>query len=164
MQLVMYIPHQKKQTAKHIYVYEQNSYHDIYLCKNNNCITCAKSYVANLSGKTLTEPQILLLSKGLSFVPVSRDSTKFELLYDFDNFCHRIRSLSKPKRVNKFGYNNDNKRFPLYKRKKGRANRERHFISSTDIEGVLETMKLEICNILMTKTPHNLSPEERKAL
>ena len=113
----------RQRYLKHIY--KQNSYHGIYLCKNNNCITCknnncitcAKSYVANLSGKTLTKPQ-LLLSKGLSFVPVSRDSTKFELPHDFDNFCHRIRSLSKPKRINKFGYNNDNRRFPLYKKRK----------------------------------------------
>ena len=46
----------RQRYLKHIILYKQNSYHDIYLCKNNNCITCAEPYVANLSGKTPTEP------------------------------------------------------------------------------------------------------------
>ena len=51
---------------KHIY---HNLYHNNINCIKNNCNTCAKSFVANLSGKDLTDPQILLLSNGLSFCP-----------------------------------------------------------------------------------------------
>ena len=145
-------------------IHKQTNNHNIYLCNHNQCIICAKSYVANLSGRTLTDPQILLLSKGLSFIPTCRDATHFELLRDFDAFCHKIRSLSKLIRKNRYGYNKDRKRLPLYKKEKCRSRYRRHFASSTDVEGVLETMKLELLNITTTTTPHNLSPEERKAL
>ena len=112
-----------------------------------------------MSGRNLTDPQILLLSKGLSFIPTPRDSTNFELLADFNRFSEKIRSLSKSRQTN----NNNNKKFPLRRAQKWKPRQQ--FFSSTDLEGVLEKMKLEISCIPTTdKIPHNLSPEERRAL
>ena len=134
----------------------------MYLCTNQNCISCAKSFVANLSGRPLSDAQILLLSKGLSFIPTPFDSNHFELLKDFDCFCEKIRPLSKIKSTN-CQNNNNNRKFP--RRKIQRRKPKRHFISFTDIEGVFEAIKLEISHVATTdKIPYNLSLEERKAL
>ena len=134
----------------------------MYLCTNQNCISCAKSFVANLSGRPLSDAQILLLSKGLSFIPTPFDSNHFESLKDFDCFCEKIRSLSKIKSTN-CQNNNNNRKFP--RRKIQRRKPKRHFISFTDIEGVFEAIKLEISRVATTdKIPYNLSLEERKAL
>ena len=67
-------------------IYNNTLSHNIYSCSNTNCIICAKSLVANPSGKDLSDPQILLLSKGLGFIPTARDS---ELLHDFDSFSKK---------------------------------------------------------------------------
>ena len=87
----------KKVSRKSRQRYNKCIYHNLYHDNVNgikkNCITCAKSFVANLSGKDLTDPQILLLSKGLSFVPTAKDASHFELR-DFDTFCHKICRLS----------------------------------------------------------------------
>ena len=135
-----------------------NLYHNIINCIKNNCITCAKSFVANLSGKDLTDPQILLLSKGLSFVPTARDASHFELIRDFDTFCHKIRRLSLR------GHNKTKvKKFPLKRTQKYSS--KQVFFSFPSLEGVLEAMKVEISQIPITDNlPHNLSPSERKAL
>ena len=143
-------------------IYTNNIKHDINTCYNHKCVTCAKLYVANLSGRPLSDPQILLLSKGLSFIPTPTDSTTFELLTDFNRFYEKIRSLSKHKHT----YSNNiniNKRFSLKRKQKWKP--KQHFVSSTDLEGVLDTMKLEISRIpTADNLPYNLSPEERKAL
>ena len=112
-------------------------------CNNPNCISCAKAFVANLSGKDLSDPQILVLSKGLSFIPTARDSSNFELLKDFDHFCQKVRYIArtgsrKPK-VNKF---------PI-KRVYECKPRQTTF-STSKLEGVLEAMKVEISNIQTT--------------
>ena len=67
----------RQRYLKHLY---KQSNHNINSCFNINCITCAKTYICNLSKRDLSDPQILLLSKGLSFVPTARDSNLFELL------------------------------------------------------------------------------------
>ena len=140
---------------KHIY---HNLYHDNVNCIKNNCITCAKSFVANLSGKDLKDPQILLLSKGLSFVPTARDASHFKLIRDFDTFCHKIHRLSL------YGHNKTKvKKFPPKRTQKYSS--KQALFSFPSLEGVLETMKVEISQIPITDNiPHNLSPSERKAL
>lgn len=143
------------------YLYRHNE-HDTKLCIDNKCITCAKTYVANLSGCILTEPQILLLSKGLSFIPTARDANNFELLTDFNKFCIKIRHFVKSTPT-KFHNNLFKKKFPL-KRIKKLCPRQA-FFSSAKLEGVLEEMKIKISEISTTDNiPKNLSPSERKAL
>ena len=95
-------------------IYKNSLCHNIAICNDYNCIECAKSYVANFSGIPLTKPQILFLSKGLSFIPSTRAASHFELLKDFDRFCVKLRSFLKPKRTNT---QIDNK-FPLRRIKK----------------------------------------------
>ena len=97
----------------------------------------------NLSGKELSDPQILVLSKGLSFIPTARDSSHFELLRDFDHFCQKIQTIART----------GCKKFPLKR------------IVEYKSKQTLEAMKVEISNIPTTdKIPHNLPRNERKAL
>ena len=113
-----------------------------------------------MSKRPLTDAQILLLSKGLSFVPTPKDANNFELLKDFDQFCNKIRFLSRCKHTHR---RNNNSKFPRKKKQQRRPRRDFH--SSTDLEGVLEEIKLEISRIAtMDKIPYNLTLKERKAL
>ena len=92
------------------------------------------NYVANLSKRHLSYTHILLLSKGLSFVPTPKISGSFKLLKDFSRFCEKIRSLSKSKQMN--SHNNDkpiNKIPP--KKKLQTIKPRRHYASYTDLEG-----------------------------
>ena len=94
--------------------------------------------------KELTNHQILLLSKGLSFVPTPRDSSHFKLLRDFNKFCNRIRSLSL------IGTNKPMaKKFPL-KRIFKRFIAKRTLLSTPKLEGVLKAIKIEISQIPLT--------------
>ena len=101
-----------------------------------------------------------MISKGLSFIPTARDANNFELLRDFDKFCDKLRSISRPKTTNK---QNNNDKFPL--RRIHKIETRQNFFSTTDLEGVLGAMKIEISEISTTDNiPHNLSPKECKAL
>ena len=119
-------------------IYKQTLSHDIYTCTKTNCIICAKSFVANLSSRDLSDPQILLLSKGLSFIPTARDASHFELLRDFDKLCHTIRLLSQPRR-----YKTMVKKFPFRRTQKYKS--KQTFFSFPNLEGVLEAMKPNPC-------------------
>ena len=108
--------------------------------------------------KILTYHQILLLSKGLSFVPTARDALHFELIKDFDFFCHKIRRLSWSGRnktiIKKF----------LLKRT-WKYSPKQVFFSFPSFEGVLEAMKVEISQIpIIDNPPHNLCSSECKTL
>ena len=142
---------------RHLKRIYRHSSHDIANCTDLNCITCSKSYICNLSGRDLTDPQLLLLSKDLSFIPTARDTNHFELLRDFDKFANRIRQLLRPKLSKSRGKNFPLKRIQKYDTK-------RTYFSSAKLEGVLETIKVDITKIPITDNiPHNLSRNERKA-
>lgn len=52
----------------------------------------AKQHVVNLSMKTLTDNEYLLLSKGLKFIPApSPKGAKNDLLRDFNEFARKLR-------------------------------------------------------------------------
>ena len=117
-----------------------------------------------MSTRHLSDTHILLLSKGLSFVPTPKDSGHFELLKDFNRFCEKIRSLSKPTQANSHDNDKTISEKPL-KKKLQTIKPRQHYASYTDLEGVLEEIKLEISHIpTADKIPYNLSREERKAL
>ena len=93
----------------------------------------------------------------MSFIPTARDTNHFELLRDFDKFANRIRQLLRPKLFKPRGKNFPLKRIQKYDTK-------RTYFSSAKLEGVLETIKVDITKIPITdNTPHNLSRNERKA-
>ena len=96
----------------------------------------------------------------MSFVPTPKDANNFELLKDFEQFCNKIRFLSRCKHTHR---HNNNSKFPRKKKQQRRPRRDFH--SSTDLEGVLEEIKLEISRITtMDKITYNLTLKERKAL
>ena len=94
----------------------------------------------------------------MSFIPTAKDATHFELLRDFDKFCNKIRFLSLRRHHITTG-----KRFPLKRIKKYKPRRS--YFSSAKLEGILETIRVELSQIPTTNSlPHNLSLSDRKAL
>ena len=134
----------RKSRQRYLKCIYRHSIHDINNCTDLHCITCAKTYIANLSGRDLTDPQILLLSKGLSFIPIAKDSTHFELFRDFDKFCNKIWLLSLHRHHITIG-----KRFPLKRIQKYKPRRS--FFSLPNLEGILESIKVELSQIPTTE-------------
>jgi len=105
--------------------------HNFDSCINNHCVTCAKQYVINLSSYALTETQISLLSKGLSFVPTASKPNHFELLRDLDVFFYKIRGLLQPNKKHAVV-----SKFPRKKIKQKKFEYTKACSSSADIEEV----------------------------
>ena len=81
-----------------------NQEHKLENCTNPNCLQCATNNIVNLSNIPLTRPQILLLSKVLSFVPTTNCAEPTEMIGDlniFANKAHRkLKQMIKPRRQN----------------------------------------------------------------
>ena len=146
----------RQRYIKHIYKHLLS--HNIHRCTNTHCITCAKLFVANLSGRDLTGPQILLVSKGLSFIPTAKDSSHFELLKAFNIYImHHSLGLDVLKTMVK--------KFPCKRIQKYKSKQTFFSFPSYSLEGVLEAIKMEISQIpVVDNPPKNLSLSERKAL
>ena len=65
--------------------------HDPEQCTNPNCLDCATKNIVNLSNTQLTKTQVLLLSKGLFFVPTASNAKPTEILRDFNTFKMKAR-------------------------------------------------------------------------
>jgi len=94
--LTLFTRKQEKRYINRMYNCKVSHNHNFYSCTNNHCVTCTKQYVINLSSHTLTEAQISLLSKGLTFVPTANKPNHFELLRDLDHFFYKIQGLLQP--------------------------------------------------------------------
>ena len=60
----------------------------------NNIIESHRKHIRNLSNEQLTDEQIILLSRGLKFIPTpitTENNIRRELLKDFDLFARRMR-------------------------------------------------------------------------
>ena len=84
----------KKDRCKHI--------HNSKKCIRPHCFSCAKENVVNLTGKSLSRQQITLLSKGLSYVPRTPESSARDIMIDLGTFirntkikCGRLLTQSK---------------------------------------------------------------------
>ena len=81
-----------------------NREHKPEICSNPNCSKCAADNIVNLSNIPLTRPQILLLSKGLSFVPTTNCAEHAEMIADLNIFANKanrkLKQMIKPCRPN----------------------------------------------------------------
>ena len=64
-------------------------------CTNPTCFECAKNNIVNLSNITLTRAQILLLSKGLSFIPTATNTKDKDIMRDFNMFANQTKKKLK---------------------------------------------------------------------
>jgi len=143
--------------------------HSPEFCINSNCYKCAKDNVVNLSNVELTKPQILLLSKGLSFVPTTKDSSPKEILNDFNSFTaktkNKLRQLINPPRPPRPDDEPALFRAPPDSNKN--MNTSIH-LGPKPLEDAFEAMRLDISKLTLDNTKlkkhNNLTRKERLAL
>lgn len=114
----------------------KEKHHSLYTCKIINCVTCAENFILNLSNHTLSVPEKLVLSKGLTFIPIAWDLTNFEILTDFNMFADKL-----CKRINPPCINPCTDGFNLHRHNKNRNNKPNLLTKYPKFEGALEAMK-----------------------
>ncbi|MCY4327357.1 MAG: GIY-YIG nuclease family protein, partial [Rhodobacteraceae bacterium] len=134
-------------------------------CLNPHCLTCAKDNIVNLSDTTLTKNQILLLNKGLSFVPTAKNAPAKEILNDFNIFTNKTKRKLK-RLINPLRTPRPNDEPPLTrKNNKIVNNTNTQNLGPKPLEDAFLAMRNEIANITETQTvKHNLTRGERLAL
>ena len=66
-------------------------HHDQQKCISPDCFTCATNNVVNLTGKPLSKDEIMVLNRGLSFVPTPLDPDPGEAMMDLGKFIHNVK-------------------------------------------------------------------------
>ena len=120
--------------------------------KENQKMLNKNKYITNLSSKSLSPPQVDVLSLGLTFVP-SRNPPLIPMSESLDNFDRSNRL--------KFFFSNTPKIEPHPLKKKSSWNPPR---ASPDIENYLKRIRNEITSLHSLKTTPNLTPTQNKAL
>ena len=139
--------------------------HTVENCLNPHCFTCAKNNIINLSDSTLTRNQILLLNKGLSFVPTAKNAPAHEILRDFNTITNKtkrkLKRLINPPRTPR---PNDEPTL-IRKTEQFNDNTNTQNLGPKPLEDAFLAMKNEIANIKETHTTkYNLTRGERLAL
>ena len=73
-------------------MHRQNRKETIIHARRTKQIECAKTYIKNLSKLTLTNDEILVLSKNLKFSPTPSPPSTRDLMNDFDDLARRMRT------------------------------------------------------------------------
>ena len=123
----------------------------------------ARSYVKNLSKVTLSDAEILVLSKNLKFVPTPTPPRTRELIKDFDDLSRRMR-----KRLWAFEKKIKPKLEPFTENKQQTSNSHS---GNASLENYLTATKIEIANIhcskrfsrgeMLKKAMHNIHKNKR---
>ena len=119
-------------------------------CTNPNCLECAALNIVNLSSAQLTGTQILLLNRGLSFVPTASNAGPTEILRDFNMFKMKARrKLSRM--INPPKQRGPNDEPDLYRKPTiqdaNTTDTERTQLGPRVLEDALEAMKCEIAKL-----------------
>lgn len=122
--------------------------------KRKTDIENAKKFVRNFSSKNLNEHEILVLSKGVKFIPTSKTKNwKRQLMQDFEEYARKMRCQFL------FEKNSSQEIHTFYQPTKYAPHN-----SCDALENYLFATKYEISKIEQTKTRSNLSIPERNAL
>ena len=132
-------------------------------CTTHNCFECAVCNIVNLSNVQLTKTQILLLNRGLSFVPTAYNATPRELIKEFNCFSNKakrkLRLMLNPPRPPR---PNDE---PALFRKPLTTNTTPYVLGPKPLEDAFQAIKMEISEMAQHHTiKHNLTRKERLAL
>ena len=115
-----------------------------------------KKYIKNFSNSEMTTDQIILLSRGLNFVPTpatNETALRMQLIKDFKDFARRMR-------LQFIFHGEDNNIHPFYVK----SNWEPPVQKSVALESYLEEIKIQLAQIPITKPKHNLPLNERKTI
>ena len=124
-------------------------------------IPCDDSnYVVNLSTVDLSEAEVKLLSKGLSFYPTPQKIDWIELKADLEDFSRRL-----PLRLKEYFHGRESSNYvsdpnPFKKKNSWTPNKDRDL----ELELFIPLLKSDILNTKPSKIADNLSKHEREAL
>ena len=134
-------------------------------CFNPNCYSCAQSNIVNLSDTPLSKTQIILLNKGLSFIPTANNAKPSEILKDFNLFTSKTKKqfnrLANPPRPER----PDDEPALFRKTQSNQTNTNSFNLGPKALEDAFETMRDEIAKLEPhITTKHNLTRKERMTL
>ena len=144
----------KKRKAHHKLIRAINKSTDLKLTKIAKKIKDAKKFVKNFSSHILTDNEILLLSKGVKFIPTPKtERTTINLMKNFSEFERRMRCTYLYESGIKYT------KHPFYLNTGFKPN-----YSCEAIENYLFATKYEISKIRLQKQNPNITFQEKKAL
>ena len=115
-----------------------------------------EKFIKNFSNLQLTDNQVSVISKGLKFVPTpvtNINNIKRQLLQDFEKFARRMRL--------KYIFHAENKEpHPFH----FKSDWEPPVQNSIALESYLESVKIQLAEVMPSGTKNNLSRNEHKAL
>ena len=135
-------------------------------CLNPDCFQCAKCNIVNLTDTQLSKAQVILLNKGLSFVPTASNAEPMEIMGDLNRFTIKAKRLLY-KTVNPPRPRKTNDEPSLYRKSNqpNPTNTNATNLGPKALEDAFETMRHELANLKPnTTTEHNLNRRERGAL
>ena len=135
-------------------------------CTNPNCYQCATLNIVNLSGIPLTKPQVLLLSKGLSFVPTATNAKPAEFIREFNTFTEKAKSKLR-RMINPPRPPRPNDEPALFRKPTQNTNTSTNpqNLGPKALEDAFEAARIEKAQIEQCPTlKHNLTRNERSAL
>ena len=131
-------------------------------CTSRNCYECATNNIVNLSNIQLTKTQVLLLNRGLSFVPTADNAKPMELIKEFDIFANKakrkLRQMVNPPKPPRPNDEPALFRKPTNPRD---TNSTPQTLGPRILEDTFQAIKLEITNLNKTLLPHITLPERR---
>ena len=135
-------------------------------CTLRNCYECATNNIVNLSNIQLTKTQVLLLNRGLSFVPTADNAKPMELIKEFDIFANKakrkLRQMVDPPRPPRPNDEPALFRKPTNPRD---TNSTPQTLGPRILEDTFQAIKLEISQLEQNPTTtHNLTRKERLTL
>ena len=122
--------------------------------RHRSAVHKAKTFVLNLSQKQLTDQQVLVLSKGLKFVPTPCNKNALKMVMEsFNEFARKLRCKH-------YFSESKNSEIHPFRLKSGFSPEP----TSPVLEQYIELTKLEISSIELSRSCNNISHEERKSL
>ena len=124
------------------------------LKKQNDKVQKTKQFILNLSNRPLTDNEVLLLSKGLKFIPSPyQKNTKKTLMKSFNEFARKLRC--------RYHFHEDiESKLHPFRVKSGFT----PGYTCNALEQYIEFTKLELTSIQVRQIDDNLSPNERLAM
>ena len=137
-------------------------------CLNPDCFQCALHNIVNLSDTQLSKTQVILLNKGLSFVPTAYNAKPTEILKDFNNFTIKTKkSLIRLANPPKPRGTNDEPRFyrkPILPPTSSYQTNTNN-LGPKALEDAFEATRCELAQLKNNTTiKHNLTRKERITL
>jgi hypothetical protein len=121
--------------------------------KNAKLANLYRPFIKNYSNVTLSDIQIIALTKGFKHILTPKHPHRTKLTEDFDNFARKMR-------VSYIMHDKDKKIAPF----KPKSEWVPIDSENNKLEGYLEQTKYDLCHLRFNKPEPNITKEERQAL